>query len=93
MVSRLIDLRGGCSGKRNEMLFVVYNAAAQIYSLDKAKTVVEEMNRKFIEPLESDELNTIFASVDNCKNGMGLIGFYPLKNEWIKAHLDLSDEL
>lgn len=42
-------------GKRDNMIFLAYNAAIQYLSTDEAKKVCQEINESFSEPLESIE--------------------------------------
>ncbi len=82
-----------CTGVREYMIFIYYNAAKQIYGADQAVLAVKEFNKKFSEPLPESELTHAFTVTDRNMPPTGdYEGFYKLPDKWVVEVLDVTDE-
>ena len=82
-----------CSGYREYMCFIHYNAAKQIYGEVSGAEATKSFNRLFNAPLMDQELEHIFDVVDSNKAPSGdYEGFYKLPDEWIIDTLEVTDE-
>lgn len=82
-----------CTGSREYMIFIYYNAAKQIYGDTGAVAVTKEFNQKFVEPLSEIELDHAFNVTDKNVPPTGdYEGFYKLPDAWIVDVLEVTDE-
>ena len=85
-IQQLISAYGGeCSGRRDKILFLAYNAAVQLMERSEARELIEELNESFTAPLRATELETIVKYIDDK-------GYLRLKNETFLEWLELSTE-
>ncbi len=81
-----------CSGSREYMTFIYYNAAKQIYGAAEATIATKEFNQRFIEPLGDTELEHAFHVTDkNIPPTGDYKGFYKLPDAWIVDVLEVTD--
>lgn len=82
-----------CEGSRELMTFVHYNAATQLYGPEKGKESTIAFNNRFNEPLENNEIISMFEGVDRnvARDTNDYEGFYKLKDKWIKEKLDVTE--
>lgn len=81
-----------CTGSREYMIFIYYNAAKQIYGETEANAAVRAFNDKFVEPLSEQELEHAFSVTDKNKAPTGdYEGFYKLPDSWITEVLEVTD--
>lgn len=71
-------------GKRNTILYLVYNDAQALYDEASAKAVVYETNKRFREPLQQSEVDAMIK----CNTGK----MRNFKTQTICAKLDISEE-
>ena len=82
-----------CTGYREYMNFIYYNAAKQIYGMYAGRTATEVFNDKFNEPLGYDELDHVYATVDDNNAPTGdYSGFYKLSDSWIVETLEVTED-
>ena len=55
---------GNCTGRRDKLLFLYYNAAVQIWSQDDAQQKTKQLDKKFGESLKDTEISSIFNYID-----------------------------
>lgn len=96
MLERLQEHRGfSCLGSRENMCFVFYNTATQVYGPDKAYEMALDFNRRFVSPLPDSDIAQIKRTVDNVVVAFGVHkgdkGYYPLKTETIVSMLGISN--
>lgn len=85
--------RFDCSGHREYMIFVYYNAAKQIYGEREAVIATKAFNSRFKEPLADEELEHAFTVTDKNVPPTGdYEGFYKLPDAWIVEMLEVTDE-
>ena len=96
-IERLQKHRGArCVGSRENMCFVYYNTATQLYGPDKALSLAQEFNSRFTSPLPQSDIALIAKTVD--KNVVlygihkGEQGFYPLKANTVVEKLFMTNE-
>lgn len=90
-LTKLQDLRGnGCEGYREQILFIAYSTLAQI-DRSTAALKLQELNARFVNPLDQTELDHIVAETDS-SIGIDHRGFYKLKNTYLIERLGLSDD-
>lgn len=97
MTSQLQRLRQyKCNGHRDQMCFVFYNTATQLFGPTHAKKMLETFNAAFSAPLPATDLRQIAKTIDqvviNHGKHRGEQGFYPLKKENVINRLGLSIE-
>lgn len=83
-IERLQRHRGyDCRGSRENMCFVYYNTATQLYGPAKALDITHDFNARFNTPLPSTDIEQIARTVDNTTvlygAHAGEKGFYPLR--------------
>ena len=96
-VEELQAFRGfDCYGSRQNMCFVYYNTATQIYGPEEALSLTLRYNARFKSPLPEADIRAISRTVDKvviqfgaCK---GQKGFYPLKAGNLAEKLGMSAE-
>lgn len=71
-------------GKRNTILYLVYNDAQALYDEASAKAIVYETNKRFREPLQQSEVDAMIK----CNTGK----MRNFKTQTICAKLDISEE-
>ena len=85
-----------CQGSRENMCFVYYNTATQIYGPDTALDMALAFNRRFRSPLPESDIAAIKRTVDNVtiEHGFhkGERGFYPLSAHNLCDKLNMSAE-
>ncbi|MBQ9002435.1 MAG: hypothetical protein IJ087_11335, partial [Eggerthellaceae bacterium] len=85
-----------CVGSRENMCFVYYNTATQIYGPEKALQVTLQLNAKFNTPLPVADIEQISRTVDNnvvlYGTYKGETGFYPLKASSVAEKLSMTQE-
>ena len=96
MLERLQEHRGfSCVGSRENMCFIFYNTATQIYGPDKAYEMALEFNGRFHTPLPASDIAQIKRTVDGVVIAYGTHkgerGYYPLKTDTIVAMLGISN--
>jgi hypothetical protein len=88
--------RGRCEGHRDNMDFVYYNTATQIYGPEKASHLLEAFNRQFEHPLPQADLDQIRRTIDSVTIRFGAHagehGYYPLSRENVIGRLGISEE-
>ena len=101
LVSRLRKVRDlqeyrhfSCVGSRDNLCFVFYNTATQIYGPARARQLLGAFNARFVAPLPDKDLDQIARTVDNVviKYGVhaGERGFYPLSAQTVVEKLGLT---
>jgi hypothetical protein len=101
LVSRLRKVRDlqeyrhfSCVGSRDNLCFVFYNTATQIYGPARARQLLSAFNARFVAPLPDKDLDQIARTVDNVviKYGVhaGERGFYPLSAQTVVEKLGLT---
>lgn len=90
-LQKIQDLRGkGCTDKcREQLLFISYSTLVQL-DQESAPARLQDINKRFADPLDQKELDHIIASTDRSKC-VDHRGFYKLKNRYLVERLDLSD--
>lgn len=96
MLERLQEHRGfSCLGSRENMCFIFYNTATQVYGPDKAYEMTLEFNGRFVSPLPASDIAQIKRTVDNVVVAFGAHkgdrGYYPLKTDKIVSMLGMND--
>lgn len=85
-----------CQGSRENMCFVYYNTATQIYGPDKALEITHELNGKFTTPLPPADIEQIARTVDKTTvlygEHQGEQGFYPLRAATVIEKLFMTNE-
>lgn len=97
MTAELQKLRGfQCEGHRDQMCFIFYNTATQLFGPQHARKMLETFNRAFSAPLPNADLDQIARTVDGIviSHGQhaGEQGFYPLTRKNIINRLGLTTE-
>ncbi len=86
--------RYDCQGSRENMCFVFYNTATQIYGPDMAYELTVSFNNKFTNPLPASDIDAIKKTVDSVVvaygSHKGKTGFYPLSAENLCNKLNMS---
>lgn len=95
MLERLQEHRGfSCMGSRENMCFIFYNTATQVYGSDRAFEMAIDFNSRFRSPLPTSDIAQIKRTVDNVVIAFGAHkgdrGYYPLKTDTIVAMLGIS---
>ena len=87
----LQDLRGDdCTDNcREQLLFIGYSALAQI-DHDTAAAELQQLNKRFIQPLPQSEVEHIVKETDRSK-GYGHSGYYMLSNAYMIDSLALTE--
>ena len=87
----LQDLRGSaCTDScREQLLFVAYSALAQI-DHDTAAAELQQLNKRFVQPLPVAEVEHIIRETDHSK-GYGHSGYYMLSNAYMIDNLALTE--
>lgn len=96
-VERLQAHRGyDCVGSRENMCFVYYNTATQIYGPEKALSLTHEFNSKFASPLPPSDIEQISKTVDGnvvlYGAHQGEQGFYPLRAATVVEKLFMTSQ-
>lgn len=94
-VERLQEHRKfNCVGSRENMCFVFYNTATQLYGPDRAYTMTVEFNGKFTSPLPESDIAQIKRTVDDVVVLYGAHkgdkGYYPLKAATVAEFMHMS---
>lgn len=87
----LQDLRGSaCTDScREQLLFIGYSALAQI-DHDTAAAELQQLNKRFVQPLPRSEVEHIVRETDHSK-GYGHSGYYMLSNAYLIDNLALTE--
>lgn len=89
-LEQLQTLRGtNCAGCREQMLFIAYSALKQL-DPGSATLRLQEINRKFSDPLPQAEVDHIIAETDGSV-GIDHSGYYKLPNSYVIDTLGLTD--
>ena len=80
IIEQLIREDNDCIGKRNTMLFLVFNSARQIYPINAARKICRKINNSFSEPLKN--IDYIFKQEK----------VYQIKNETFFEKLGVTEE-
>ena len=80
IIEQLISEDNNCTGKRNTMLFLVFNSARQIYPINAARKICKKINNSFSEPLKN--IDYIFKQEK----------VYQIKNETFFEKLGVTEE-
>ena len=89
-LEQLQTLRGtNCAGCREQMLFIAYSALKQL-DPGNATLRLQEINRKFSDPLPQAEVDHIIAETDGSV-GIDHSGYYKLPNSYVIDTLGLTD--
>ena len=96
-VERLQKYRSfDCRGSRENMCFVYYNTATQIYGPDKALEITHEFNERFTSPLPPADIEQIARTVDKTTvlygEHRGEQGFYPLRAATVIEKLFMTNK-
>ena len=96
-LERLQKHRGsGCIGSRENMCFIYYNTATQLYGPDDAYALLAEFNAGFEKPLPESDMAQIKRTVDSVViqygKHKGETGFYPLSTTSISEKLHLTKQ-
>lgn len=82
-----------CTGSREYMIFIYYNAAKQVYGEREAISMTKMFNARFVEPLADPELEHVFKVVnENIAPAGNYEGFYKLPDKWIVETLEVTEE-
>lgn len=85
-----------CRGSRENMCFVYYNTATQIYGPDKALEITHDLNRRFVSPLPPADIEQIARTVDKTTvlygEHQGEQGFYPLRAATVIEKLFMTNK-
>ena len=83
-----------CQGSRENMCFVFYNTATQIYGPDMAYEMTTAFNSRFVNPLPESDIDAIKKTVDSVViaygSHKGETGFYPLSADNLSSKLNMS---
>ncbi|MBR5296800.1 MAG: hypothetical protein IKU29_02895 [Parabacteroides sp.] len=92
-IEMLQELRNyDCSGYREYMAFIYYNAAKQVYGELDGRRLVEAFNGRFKEPLGEDEVQHLINVTDGNEAITGdYKGFYKLPDRWIIETLEVTE--
>lgn len=89
-LEKLQEMRGAdCEGCREQLLFIAYSALKQLDQVSAALRL-QEMNRKFSDPLPQAEVDHIVAETDSSV-GIDHSGYYKLSNAYVADTLGLTD--
>lgn len=85
-----------CRGSRENMCFVYYNTATQMYGPDKALEITHDFNGRFTSPLPPADIEQIARTVDKTTvlygEHQGEQGFYPLRAATVVEKLFMTNE-
>lgn len=97
-LARLRDLRESGCGKRsctnysrNNMVFVFYNTASQLYDRATAQALARDFNDGFAKPLPSREVEAVFSSVS--RNGSYKISARTLMRKFLRMTESEADAI